>query len=386
MDKYLEELKEIKDRSEVIKEELKSIEGKKVEMRSEANAEGITVERIDELTKEADELNERSKELNTELTELDARSEVIKEEKSKIEVEKEIRQMSTVKTDVELRAESLMNTGTMEMKALLSTGQIATPTAVGGVNGLAEIGVGIVDDVKAVALTGNGAYKVAYKATNAAAAAVTDGQPISSTEPTFGVVTINPAEWGTLDTISNQVKKVSPLAYEAEVEASAVIALREYASDKIIAAVQASDLAGEITQAIDKDYLTGLLLSYTSIAGKGEVVLYLNQTDLKALGAVRGTNEKRRLFDITFDPGTTKSGVISENGMACKFRVIDKLTTGTQLFGQPKTIEMPMWDGYKIDTDEGGKYFEANMIAVRGLQTANADLCAKNGMYVVSNS
>ena len=386
MDKYLEELKEIMERSEAIKEELKSIEDKKVEMRSEANAEGITVERIDELTKEADELNERSKELNAELAELEARSEAIKEEKSKIKVEKEIRQMNTTKTEVELRAESLMNTGTMEMKALLSTGQIATPTAVGGVNGLAEIGVGIVDDVKAVALTGNGAYKVAYKATNAAAAAVTDGQAISSTEPTFGVVTINPAEWGTLDTISNQVKKVSPLAYEAEVENSAVIALREYASDKIIAAVQASDLAGEITQAIDKDYLTGLLLSYTSIAGKGEVVLYLNQTDLKALGAVRGTNEKRRLFDITFDPGTTKSGVISENGMACKFRVIDKLTTGTQLFGQPKTIEMPMWDGYKIDTDEGGKYFEANMIAVRGLQTANADLCAKNGMYVVSNS
>jgi HK97 family phage major capsid protein len=386
VDKYLEELKEIKERSEAIKEELKSIEDKKVEMRSEANAEGITVERIDELTKEADELNERSKELNAELAELEARSEAIKEEKSKIKVEKEIRQMTTTKTDVELRAESLMNTGTMEMRAILSTGQIATPTAVGGVNGLAEIGVGIVDDVKAVALTGNGAYKVAYKATNAAAAAVTDGQAISSTEPTFGVVTINPAEWGTLDTISNQVKKVSPLSYEAEVEASALIALREYASGKIIEAVQASDLAGEITQAIDKDYLTGLLLSYTSIAGKGEVVLYLNQTDLKALGAVRGTNEKRRLFDITFDPGTTKSGIISENGMACKFRVIDKLTTGTQLFGQPKTIEMPMWDGYQIDTDEGGKYFEANMIAVRGLQTANADLCAKHGMYVVSNS
>ena len=104
--------------------------------------------------------------------------------------------MSTVKTDVELRAESLMNTGKMEMKALLSTGQIATPTAVGGVNGLAEIGVGIVDDVKAVALTGNGSYKVAYKATNGAAAAVTDGQPISSTEPTFGVVTINSQQNG----------------------------------------------------------------------------------------------------------------------------------------------------------------------------------------------
>ena len=386
MDKYLEELKEIMERSEAIKEELRNIEDKKVEMRSEANTEGITVERIDELTKEADELNERSKELNAELAELEARSEAIKEEKSKIKVEKEIRQMTTAKTEVELRAESLMNTGKMEMKALLSTGTIATPTAVGGINGLAEVGSGIVDDVKAVALTGNGAYKVAYKKTKAAAAAVTDGNAISSTAATFDVVTINPAEWGTLDTISNQVKKVSPLSYEAEVEASALIALREYASDKIIAAVQASDLAGEITQAIDKDYLTGLLLSYTSIAGKGEVVLYLNQTDLKALGAVRGTNEKRRLFDITFDPGTTKSGIISENGMACKFRVIDKLTTGTQLFGQPKTIEMPMWDGYKIDTDEGGKYFEANMIAVRGLQTANADLCAKNGMYVVSNS
>ena len=64
-------------------------------------------------------------------------------------------------------------------------------------------------------LAGEASYEYGerYKATNAAAAAVTDGQPISSTEPTFGVVTINPAEWGTLDTISNQVKKVSPMAY-----------------------------------------------------------------------------------------------------------------------------------------------------------------------------
>jgi hypothetical protein len=60
------------------------------------------------------------------------------------------------------------------------------------------------------------------------------------------------------------------------------------------------------------------------------------------------------------------------------------LTDGTQLFGQPQTIEMPMWDGYEISTDEGGEYFAKNLIAVKGLQTAGVDLCAYHGMQVVT--
>ena len=47
---------------------------------------------------------------------------------------------------------------------------------------------------------------------------------------------------------------------------------------------------------------------------------------------------------------------------------------------------MPMWDNYSIETDEGGEFFKTNMVGIRGIQTANADLCAKNGMVKVTNA
>ena len=290
-------------------------------------------------------------------------------------------------TEMEKRAQSFVETGKTEIKSVLSTGTIAKPTKVDGINGLADIASDIVDDVKAVPLTGNGAYTVAYKATDATAADVTDGSTIGGTASTFNVVTINPSEWGVLDTVSNQVKKMTAVNYLDAVEDAAVIALRAKASAKIVAAVLASSLAESKTGvALDDKYIRKLVLGFRAIKGKGEVVLYLTQADLATLGAVRGTNEKKPVYDIAFDAGTTLSGIIRDGGTAVKFRINDSLTTGTQLFGQPMTIEMPMWDGYEISTDEGGNYFAANLIAVRGLQTAGADLCAYHGMQIVAQA
>ena len=263
----------------------------------------------------------------------------------------------------EKRADNLIKNGKLETRALLSTGTIAKPTKVDGISDLAEVGIGIIDDVHAVPLTGNGAYTVAYKKTEATAADVTDGNVIGGTGSTYGTVTINPAEWGTLDTVSNQVKKMSPLSYLSEVERSALLALRIEACAKITAAV--------------------LVLGFRSVRGKGGVKLYINQEDLMTLGKIRGTNEKKALYEIKYDAGTNVSGVISEGGVAVPFRIVDELTTGTQLFGQPGSIDMPMWDKYQIATDEGGEYFSKNLIAVRGIQTANADLVAYHGMQII---
>ena len=285
----------------------------------------------------------------------------------------------------EKRADNLIKTGKIETRALLSTGTIAKPTKVDGISDLAEVGIGIIDDVHAVPLTGNGAYTVAYKKTEATAADVTDGNAIGGTGSTYGTVTINPAEWGTLDTVSNQVKKMSPLSYLSEVERSALLALRIEACAKITAAVLASSLVEKkYSVALDQDFLRNLVLGFRSVRGKGGVKLYINQADLMTLGKVRGTNEKKALYEITYDAGTNVSGVISEGGVAVPFRIVDELTTGTQLFGQPGSIDMPMWDKYQIATDEGGEYFSKNLIAVRGIQTANADVVAYHGMQIIN--
>lgn len=282
----------------------------------------------------------------------------------------------------ERAAQDFVNTGRMETRALLSTGQIAKPTRVSGINGLAEVASGIVDDVNAVSLTGSGAWIAAYKKSDAVAAAVTDGEAIAGTASDYDYVTINPAEWGVLDEISRQVAKMTPLNYQQAIEASALVALRAYASDQIVKAILASSLVQSSALALDQDFLRSLVLSFRAIPGKGNTKLYIAQADLATLGKVRGTNEKRPLYDITFDAGTTTSGTIQEGGMAVQFRILDQLTAGTQIYGQPGAVDMPMWDNYAIETDQGGDYFKRNMIGIRGLQTANADLVAYHGMIV----
>lgn len=284
----------------------------------------------------------------------------------------------------EQRAQEFVKNHHIEMRAVLSTGQIATPTNVGGVHGLGEIGSGIVDDVNAIALTGVGTWKAAYKKTDAVAADVTDGSKIGGTASAYDYVEINPAEWGILDEISQQVAKLTPLTYLQAVENSALIALRSFAAKKIVTNVLASTLIESKIVALDADFLRTLVLGFRPIEGKGIAKLYITAADLATLGKVRGTNEKRPLYEIAFDPSTVTSGVISEGGLATPFRIIDTLADGTQLYGQPGTIDMPMWDGYKVETNDGGEYFARNMIAVRGLQTANADLAAYHGMQKIT--
>lgn len=369
-----------------------------------------------------EELGEKRSALVAEMTAMDAKAKEEKrvfteeernsfsEKKAEIEkidaeIEEEKRQMTLRGFSVELpkvqenemennineRADNFAQSGRFEMRAVLGSGNIVKPSkAANGINGLAAVANDIVDDVHAIALTGAGSWVAAYKDTDAVAKATTDGAQVggtgsgASTGSSYNYVTINPAEWGVLDEISKQVKKLSPADYLGAVEESALIALRTFASNKIVTNVLASDLVKtKNSVALDAGYIRSLVLGYRSIAGKGNVKLYINQADLATLGEVRGTNEKKPVYEISFDAGTTTSGIIKDGGTAVEFRVLDCLETGTQLFGQPYTIDMPMWDGYSVETDEGGEYFKKNLIGIRGLQTANADLAAKHGMQKI---
>ena len=344
-----------------------------------------SVEDIEKATEEKRELLERQ----TELKALEQRkADALALQNGVVEGKViEERGKETMENMMEKRAKEFVESGKTETRALLSTGQIAKPTKAGGINGLAEVASDIVDDVNAIELTGAGAWVVGYKKTDAAAADVTDGSPVGGTASVYDYVTINPNEWGVVDQVSNQVKKMTPLNYLGAVEETALIALRAKASDKIVAAVKASELAEKKTGvALDADYLKTLVLGFRAIKTKGAVCLYIAQADLLALGKVRGTQEKKALYDITFDAGSTTSGTIKEGGMAVRFRVLDQLSAGEQLFGQPGTIDMPMWDGYEIKTDEGGEYFAKNQICVRGLQTAGAGLVAYHGMQVITQA
>lgn len=352
-------------------ERLKEIGERRAQLMEEAENAETTETRLIEIKKESDDLNREEMEIRKNM-------------------EKETRNSTPVTTpEVESKANEFVRTGkmTIETRQLLSTGTIAKPTTVGGISDLAATASDIVDDVHAFALDGVGTWRAAYKVTDAVAAAVTEGQAVGGTASTYDYVDIVPNEWGVLDEISKQVKRQSPLDYQGAIEDSAVVALRDYASGVILQKVQASDLAEKkYSVALDQNYLRNVILTFRPIKGKGACKLYISQRDLATLGAVRGTNEKKALYEITFADESNTFGTIKEGGMAVSFRILDKLPVGTQLYGQPGTIDMPMWGNYAVETDEGGDFFKRSMIGIKGTQTAGADLVAKNGMQVISQA
>lgn len=394
-DKEMRELSidEIKDRLSEIKDEFDQlITDIQSDDTDDSGDEGGTEEKsasVEELEERAEELIEEKRSLQEILKEKEAeaekRSRVEKVKEKKIPITK-IEEKGKEMTDREERAKAFVESGKMEIRQVLSTGKIATPRAVGGIGEIAPSETGIVDDVNAIPLTGNGTYRAAYKKTDAAAADVTDGAAVAGTASTYDYVDINPAEWGVLDEISQQVAKMTPLDYQSAVANSAVNALRATASAKIVAAIEASDLTEAVTVAIDQDYLRTLTLGFHAIPGKGNVCLYIGQEDIATLSKVRGTNEKRPLYEFEFDAGTTTSGVIKEGGLATRFRILPSLAKGKQIFGQPGTVDMPMWGDYSVETDQAGDYFKRNMIGIRGLQTAGAGLVCYHGLQIVSQA
>ena len=292
----------------------------------------------------------------------------------------------------ELRAKKFVETRRMSIEnkevrsVLVSSGKLATPTEVDGINGTGFAPVSsIIDLVKVVNCEGMGSNKVAYEVTDAVADAQTEGGSAKTSDPTFDFVTITPTSVAVLSSISKQAKKQSPLQYEAKVKESAMIALRAKASAIVTNAVLASALteAKPITK-LDEKALRSIVLGYGGDEGvEGEAYLFLNKADLITLGEVRGTNEKKAVFEITPDASNPNTGIIKDGGLVVKYCLNKNLTAGTMLYGQPKHIELDLFSNYEIAVSEDF-YFDKLMDAIRGDVELGADVIAKNGIIKVT--
>lgn len=358
-----------------ITESLQAIEARKVELLAEVGKPETTTERMSAIKTEAEKLNTEAAELRSQ-QDLEGKLQPVA-----VPQARKIAEDVVEKRAAEFRTSNKLS---IEVRSLLSTGTIATPTAVGqGIGEMPDMISSIVDDVEAIDATGTGSWKFAYKKTDAAAADVTDGAAIGGTDGTYDFVTINPAEWGILSTISAQVAKMTNVPYLSNIQSGALVALRKVAKAKIVTAVLASTLLETRKGiALDATYLRNVVLNFGADESVGGgTKLYLCKADLATLGAVRGTNEKKAVFDITFTD--ENNGTIKDGGLSVPFSLLSNLEAGVQLYGQPRSIKMPMWGAYEVTTDQGGKYFEQNLMAIRGLATANADLAVLHGMQKI---
>ena len=110
--------------------------------------------------------------------------------------------------------------------------------------------------------------------------------------------------------------------------------------------------------AIDENTLDDLYFDYGADSELGgEAVLQLTKADLKAIGQLRGTNEKQRLFTIT-PQGNGNRGVIADGGVQIPYVLVPQLTAGDLIYGNPMHYLLGLFGDYEIRVDESVKSIE----------------------------
>lgn len=293
--------------------------------------------------------------------------------------------------EIETRAQAFADSGKMtidnaEARAVLvSSGKLATPTEVSGINDIVGAKVSsIVDLVKIVDASGMGAYKVAYVDTEATAGTQTEGGEYNASEATYDFVEIKPQTEAIISYISKQARKQTPLNYQAKVNESALVALRKRAAKIITDKIVASELNTKPSDvALDEKFLRKVALSYGGDEGVvGAATLFINKTDLVTLGDVRGS-DKKAVYEITPDASNPNTGVIKDGGLSVPYCINSNLTSGTVVYGQARNFELALFSNYEINVSED---FAINkgLLTIVGDVELGGDVVAKGGFVVAT--
>ena len=368
-------------------ERFKELEQKRSALREEVGKPETTTERINAIRHEAEGINKELEELRSRM---DLSNSLLPG--APLPAAAGAGQQRS-ESALEKRAAAFRSSGHLTMplfaeqrSLLVSSGKLATPTAVATEIGELEDAISsIVDDVDTIDATGTASWEFPYKTAGAVAADHTEGSEYGGTGADFDKVAISGSDWGVLDSVSEQVAKQTNVNYMTAVQNSALKALRKTARDKITAAVLGSDLLEKrYSVALDQKYLRNIILNFGGDESvSGGTKLYLCKEDLITLGDVRGTNEKKTLYEITFTDGVGNNGTIKEGGMSIPFSILSSLSKGQQLYGQPKSIKQLLWGDYEIRTDMGGDYFRKGLIGIRANAMAGAGLVVKGGMQLI---
>lgn len=293
--------------------------------------------------------------------------------------------------EIEARAKAFADSGKMTIDnadaraVLVSSGTLATPTEVSGINDVVGAkGSSIVDLVKITDASGMGAYKVAYVDTEATAATQIEGGEYNASEATFDFVEIKPQTEAIISYISKQARKQSPLNYQGKVNESALVALRKRAAKIVTDKIVASDLNTKIDGvALDEKFLRKVALSYGGDESVvGAATLFINKVDLVTLGDVRGS-DKKPVYEITPDASNPNTGVIRDGGLAVPYCLNSNLTSGTTVYGQAKNFELALFSNYEINVSED---FAINkgLLTIVGDVELGGDVVAKGGFVVAT--
>ena len=400
---------------------LKEIEKRLAEIKAELEKDGAD---IDALEKEVKELTEERKQLQEKI---EKRKKIIDDIASgagvqmpAIVIPKEDRENAS---EIEKRAKRLAETGKMSISAaetrsvLLSTGTLAKPTSVGGIAEPFNTISSIVDMVFVDDLTGVGAHKEAYmKSWQGAQENTAYGTAPTPSDPVFRTVAINPFPIDVLTYVGKNLRRQTPLAYEEKVRRGALIALRKKVANWIVKgngttqaygvynAVNTEDTPESLIEEllVAKDYdidastLRKIVFAYGGDENVGGgAVLFLNKNDLIAFGDVRGTSEKKAVYEITPDGNNPNTGIIRDGGLSVRYCICSDVTaltgsddTGaarikTMIYGNPYNYKLGLFGDFEISVSEDYKFGEG-LLAVKGEAMVGGNVYVDKGFVVLT--
>lgn len=323
----------------------------------------------------------------------------------------------------EERAKKLVETGRMSISAsetrsvLLSTGSLAKPTSVGGIAEPFNVVSSIVDMVFVDDLTGVGAHKEAYmKSWQDAQENTAYGTAPTPSDPVFRTVAINPFPVDVLTYVGKNIRKQTPISYEEKVRRGALIALRKKVAGWIVkgnGSTQAygiynavntentpESLIKELLVAknynIDATTLRKIVFSYGGDENVGAgAKLFLSKTDLIAFGDVRGTNEKKAVYEIIPDGSNPNTGIIKDGGLSVPYVICSDVTaltrsaeTGaarikTMIYGNPYNYKLGLFGDFEVTVSEDYKFGEG-LLAVKGEVMAGGNVYVDKGFVVLT--
>lgn len=306
-----------------------------------------------------------------------------------------------------------------EKSVTLATGTLAQPTGAGtNIRDPLGSGVGaIIDQVYVQDLTGMSSYLEPYvisefDASGADVATAAGTARTASGDPTFSVSKISPYELTTTSYVDRNISRLTPANYYAKVYAMAIRAMRRdtvkmifngdgQSTPDMYGIKNAKNMAGNPIFAtvnvaeVGPDLLTDLMFAYGGDEELGgNCRLYLNKKDLQALGKLRGTNEKRRLFDIVPDAGNPNTGTIRDGGIIVPYSISSKLTAlsastagasdiQAMVYGDPTNYELGLFGDYTVRVDESVKAVE-RMLTILGDAMVGGNLVVDKGFVVAT--
>jgi HK97 family phage major capsid protein len=252
----------------------------------------------------------------------------------------------------------------------------------------------LVDRVKVVNLNGGETYKKSFIKGNGIAGLTAEGAAYSETEPDFGYLTITKVKVTAYTEITEELEKLPSLPYQAEVIKNINIALKKKISEQILKgpgtsntftgifsdqAVALADATPLEISAITDSTLDDIVFAYGGDEEiEGGAYLILNKNDLRAFAGLR-TPEGRKVHTIDYI-NSTIDGIPYIINSHCKALTDSKTNEGDYVmaYGGLHNYEVPIFSPVEIGKSTDYK-FKDGIISYKASVFTGGNVVGYNG-------